>query len=132
MVEKYTLEVVQLYMHAIQDTAATAVRELLKDFARKHAGKPLTATEYMDDGTPITLTISINAETGDAVFDFTGTGPEVYGNWNAPPAICNSAVIYSLRCLLGTDIPLNQGCLAPVQIIIPDGCLLKPSMDAAV
>ena len=54
-----------------------------------------------------------------AMFDFTGTGREVYGNFNAPKAVTYSAVIYSLRCLVGTDIPLNQGCLNPIKIIIP-------------
>ena len=132
LVAQYTLPVVHSYMRAIQNTAAGAVRELLRGFARKHAGKSLTAMERMDDGTPIHLRVDIDPETGDAVFDFTGTGPEVYGNWNAPPAICNSAVIYSMRCMLASDIPLNQGCLEPIKIVIPDGCLLRPSMNAAV
>jgi 5-oxoprolinase (ATP-hydrolysing) len=50
------------------------------------------------------------------MFDFTGTGPEVYGNLNAPPAVAYSAIIYSLRCLVTRDIPLNQGCLAPIKV----------------
>ena len=132
MVKRYTLPVVHMYMRAIQHTAATAVRELLKTFAAKHEGKPLEASDRMDDGSLIKLKIDIDRDVGDATFDFSGTGPEVYGNWNAPPAICNSAVIYSLRCLLASDIPLNQGCLEPVKMIIPDGSLLKPSLDAAV
>lgn len=53
---------------------------------------------------------------GSATFDFTGTGPEVYGNLNAPPAVAYSAIIYSLRCLVTRDIPLNQGCLAPIKV----------------
>lgn len=57
---------------------------------------------------------------GSATFDFTGTGPEVHGNLNAPPAVAYSAIIYSLRCLVTRDIPLNQGCLAPIKV----GCLL--------
>ena len=132
MCAKHSLLVVHRYMRAIQQTAATAVRELLKGFAKKQSGKPLQAMDRMDDGTPICLKIDIDPDTGDAVFDFEGTGPEVYGNWNAPPAICNSAVIYSMRCLLGSDIPLNQGCLEPINIRIPNGSLLKPSMNAAV
>lgn len=132
MVTKYSLAVVHMYMRAIQRTAASAVRDLLKSFAQKYAGERLTAMERMDDGTPIQLTVTINPDTGDAIFDFTGTGPEVYLNINAPPAICNSAVIYSLRCMLGSDVPLNQGCLEPVTIIIPEGSLLNPSVDAAV
>jgi N-methylhydantoinase B/oxoprolinase/acetone carboxylase alpha subunit len=53
---------------------------------------------------------------GSATFDFSGTGPEVYGNLNAPPAVAYSAIIYSLRCLVTRDIPLNQGCLAPIKV----------------
>ena len=53
---------------------------------------------------------------GSATFDFTGTGPEVYGNLNAPPAVAYSAIIYSLRCMVTRDIPLNQGCLAPIKV----------------
>jgi 5-oxoprolinase (ATP-hydrolysing) len=72
--------------------------------------------DYMDDGTPIELTITIDRVSGSAVFDFEGTGPEVFGNTNAPPAVTYSAVIYALRCLVKRDIPLNGGCLAPVTI----------------
>ncbi|XP_054983894.1 5-oxoprolinase isoform X2 [Sorex araneus] len=69
---------------------------------------------------------------GSAVFDFSGTGPEVFGNLNAPRAITLSALIYCLRCLVGRDIPLNQGCLAPVHVVIPSGSILDPSPEAAV
>lgn len=117
-------------MKAIQDSAELAIRNLLKDAARICGGL-LEAVDYMDDGTPICLKITIDAN-GFATFDFTGTGPEVYGNWNAPIAICNSAVIYSLRCLAKSDVPLNQGCLKPIKIIVPDGSLLNPGPEAAV
>ena len=76
--------------------------------------------------------MSINCEQGSATFDFSGTGPEVWGNINAPRAVTHSALIYSLRCLVGEDIPLNQGCLQPVEIIIPEKSLLNPSDNAAV
>jgi len=66
------------------------------------------------------------------VFDFTSTGPQVYGNTNSPRAVCKSAILYSLRCLVKRDVPLNQGCLNPIDIIVPDGTLLSPSEDAAV
>ncbi|XP_014811625.1 PREDICTED: 5-oxoprolinase [Calidris pugnax] len=69
---------------------------------------------------------------GSAVFDFSGSGPEVHGNCNAPRAITLSALIYCLRCLVGQDIPLNQGCLAPVRVVIPKGSILDPSPEAAV
>ena len=72
--------------------------------------------DRMDDGTPIKLAITIDRKSRSAVFDFDGTGPQVIGNTNAPPAVTTSAVIYSLRCLVKQDIPLNGGCLAPVTI----------------
>jgi 5-oxoprolinase (ATP-hydrolysing) len=69
----------------------------------------VTAEDFLDDGTKIKLTIEINRQTGTAIFDFNGTGQEIYGNLNAPPAVTSSAVIYCLRCLLpDIDIPLNQ------------------------
>ena len=68
----------------------------------------LHATDFMDDGSPIDLTISIDVQEGKAVFDFRGSGHEVYGNINAPKAVVLSALIYSLRCLVGQEIPLNQ------------------------
>lgn len=119
-------------MKAIQDSAELAVRNLFKSLAVKFQGTELSATDFMDDGTPISLKVTINAEDGSAEFNFEGTGPEVFGNWNAPPAICNSAVIYALRCMVDSDIPLNHGCIKPISLIIPDKSLLKPSHDAAV
>ena len=86
----------------------------------------------MDDGSPICLKISIDAEKGEAIFDFAGTGPEVYGNTNAPEAVTYSAIIYCLRCLIEEDIPLNQGCLKPVDVRIPKDSFLSPSDKAAV
>lgn len=132
LIDEYTMDVVQVYMRAIQDSAELAVRSLFKKLAREFQGERLTATDYMDDGTPICLSVSINARDGSATFDFTGTGPEVYGNWNAPAAICNSAVIYALRCMVDSDIPLNHGCIKPITLIIPDKSLLKPGIEAAV
>ncbi|KAK7311149.1 hypothetical protein RJT34_09084 [Clitoria ternatea] len=73
-------------------------------------------------GSVIHLKLSINANKGEgeAVFDFAGTSAEVYGNWNAPEAVTAAAVIYCVRCLVNVDIPLNQGYLAPVKILIPE------------
>lgn len=69
----------------------------------------VSAEDFLDDGTPIRLAITIDRKHGSAVFDFAGTGPEIYGNLNAPPAVTASAIIYCLRCLLPeSDIPLNQ------------------------
>ena len=86
----------------------------------------------MDDGSPIRLKIDIDAEKGEATFDFGGTGPQVYGNINAPEAVTYSAIIYVLRCLIEDDIPLNQGCLKPIAVKIPKGSLLSPADGAAV
>lgn len=131
LVGEYGLHTVQAYMHFIQHNAELSVRNMLKEFARNH-GSRADAVDYMDDGTPIKLTIDIDKETGSATFDFTGTGPQVLGNHNAPPAVTYSAVIYSLRSLVGQDIPLNQGCLAPITFHIPKYSLLNPSVDAGV
>uniref|UniRef100_A0A8C4N6U7 Hydantoinase B/oxoprolinase domain-containing protein n=1 Tax=Eptatretus burgeri TaxID=7764 RepID=A0A8C4N6U7_EPTBU len=140
LIEAYTLEVVQAYMGHIQKNAERAVRETLRAFARSKLRAVTTtssslrvqAEDFMDDGTPIRLKIEIDPGNGSAVFDFSGTGLEVYGNCNAPRAITLSALIYCLRCLVGQDIPLNQGCLAPVHLLIPEGSLLAPSEQAAV
>jgi len=131
LVREYGLFTVEAYMKFIQHNAEMSVRDMLKVFAAEN-GTRSHAIDYMDDGTPIELTIDIDEATGDATFDFTGTGPQVLGNHNAPPAVTYSAVIYSLRSLVGQDIPLNQGCLAPIKFIIPKYCLLNPSDDAAV
>lgn len=137
LIDEYTMPVVQLYMGAIQDAAELAIRNLFKSLAAKHTNTnketaQLSAVDYMDDGTPICLTVTIDPQTGSAVLDFTGTGPQVLGNWNAPEAITNSAVLYALRCMVGNDIPLNHGCIKPIKLVIPPSSLLSPHGDAAV
>ncbi|XP_051522695.1 5-oxoprolinase isoform X1 [Myxocyprinus asiaticus] len=136
LIDSYGLEVVQAYMGYIQSNAELAVRDMLKDFARRRheetGSLEVEAEDQMDDGTPIRLKVQINELQGSAVFDFTGTGAEVWGNCNAPRAITLSALIYCLRCMVGQDIPLNQGCLKPISVIIPPGSILQPSPDAAV
>ncbi|CEO59659.1 Putative 5-oxo-L-prolinase [Penicillium brasilianum] len=129
---EYGVETVQKYMYAIQATAETAVRNLLKGLHQKFGGQPLEAVDYMDDGTPIRLKVTINESDGSAIFDFEGTGPEVYGSWNAPIAITHSAIIYCLRCMINADVPLNQGCLAPIDIRVPSPSILSPTKTAAV
>jgi 5-oxoprolinase (ATP-hydrolysing) len=139
----------------IQKNAELSVRNLLKEVSMRFEGQDLSAIDYMDDGSPIRLKITIDAKNGEAIFDFTGTGPEVYGkldvqrnrscpkmlwycmliiigNINAPRAVTYSAIIYCLRCLISEDIPLNQGCLKPIQVIIPPNSFLSPSDKAAV
>ncbi|KAI1639564.1 5-oxoprolinase [Biscogniauxia mediterranea] len=132
LIQEYGEDTVQFYMVNIQHNAELCVRNLLKQVYKRFEGKELSAVDYMDDGTPIKLRVTIDPDKGEAVFDFTGTGPEVYGNINAPEAITYSAVIYCLRCLISEDIPLNQGCLKPIDVRIPPRSLLSPSNGAAV
>ncbi|KAF5005072.1 hypothetical protein FDECE_8488 [Fusarium decemcellulare] len=131
LIKEFTWPVVQLYMHAIQDNAAQSVRDLLKQFAARYEGGVLEATEYNDDGIPFKLKVTIDKSTGEAVFDFTGTGPEHSGNLNAPPTCSYSVIMYCLRSMISTDIPLNQGCLKPIKVICPDNTILSPSPTAA-
>uniref|UniRef100_A0A914BYY1 5-oxoprolinase n=1 Tax=Acrobeloides nanus TaxID=290746 RepID=A0A914BYY1_9BILA len=136
LIDGYSLPVVQAYMGHIMRNAENAVRSLLKrvgeNRSKVHNTKTLQALDYMDDGTPIQLAVEIDTDTGEATFDFTGTGIQVYNSCNTPPAVTTAAVIYCLRCLIGHDIPLNQGCLAPITIKVPKGTILSPSANAAV
>ncbi|CAD7088774.1 unnamed protein product [Hermetia illucens] len=136
LIDIYGLNVVQAYMKYIQENAEVAVRDMLKEIARdtrKRTGTTeLYARQKMDDGSPIELKITIDENVGSAICDFTGSGYEVWGNCNAPRAITLSALIYCLRCMVGHDVPLNQGCLAPIKVIIPKNSILDPSDGAAV
>ncbi len=135
MVGHWSLEVVQAYMQHIQTNAEEAVRAVLRMLSTQQ-GLPevgtIEAEDFLDDGSPIRLTLTIDRRDGSATFDFAGTGPELWGNLNAPRAVSHSAVLYALRCLIHQDLPLNQGCLNPIQIRIPEGSLLAPSEQAAV
>lgn len=142
LIEQYGLDTVQAYMTYVQSNAEEAVREMLKSVGARVSSQSasfgdrnfvtIEEEDYMDDGSVIHLKLTIDSDKGEANFDFSGTSPEVYGNWNAPEAVTAAAVIYCLRCLVDVDIPLNQGCLAPVKIHIPPGSFLSPSDKAAV
>ncbi|CAI2166520.1 8587_t:CDS:10 [Funneliformis geosporum] len=132
LIKEYGLDVVLAYMMYIRKNAELSVRELLKEVSRRIGCTVLKAIDYMDDGSPIQLKITIDEKEGTAEFDFGGTGPEVYANYNAPPSVTYSAIIYCLRSLITNDIPLNQGCLAPIDIKIPENSFLNPSDKAAV
>ncbi|KAK9079805.1 hypothetical protein SSX86_001478 [Deinandra increscens subsp. villosa] len=140
LIAHYGLETVQSYMIYVQKNAEEAVREMLKSIPEKVSFQTVGSDDlvtieeedYMDDGSSIHLKLTIDSKKGEAFFDFSGTTPEVYGNWNSPEAVTKAAVIYCLRCLVNVDIPLNQGCLAPVKIFIPPGSFLSPSDKAAV
>ncbi|KAJ6437457.1 5-oxoprolinase [Purpureocillium lavendulum] len=130
-IKVYGLSTVQKYMVGIQDNAEKVVRNLLRRVHDQFSGSPLEAEDHMDDGSVLKLKIKIDRDSGSATFDFTGTSKEVYGNLNAPRAITYSAIIYVLRSLVNEDIPLNQGCLAPINIVLPAGTILSPSLGAA-
>ncbi|HEY2413069.1 MAG TPA: hydantoinase B/oxoprolinase family protein [Pirellulaceae bacterium] len=124
MVERYSLPVVQAYMRHIQEAAERKMRAAL---ARLTPGRR-EFTDHMDDGTPIQVTVTIHDES--ATIDFTGTGPVSAGNLNANRSIVTAAVMYVLRLLIGEDIPLNQGVLKPIKIVLPV-CLLNPINTAS-
>lgn len=136
LIDSYGLNVVQAYMAHIQKNAELAVRDMLRQIGKETLERTgtteLKAKEFMDDGSPISLKVTIDPDTGSAKCDFTGSGEEVWGNCNAPRAITMSALIYCLRCMVGHDVPLNQGCLAPIQVVIPKNSILDPSEGAAV
>ena len=130
---EYGGETVLFYLRNVRKAAEIAVRDFLqKYYAENKSRLPLVASDYMDDGSEICVNIKINGDEGSAVIDFTGTSLESFSNLNAPKSITFSAVIYVLRCLVNLDFPLNQGCLSPCTIIIPENSLINPSPYAAV
>ncbi|RDW85320.1 putative hydantoinase oxoprolinase protein [Coleophoma cylindrospora] len=131
LIKEYSWPVIQFYMAAIQKNAEESVRELLKTFSVRFRGQPLEAIDYLDDGTELVLKITIDGNTGSAKFDFTGTGPEALNNLNSPPAVMYSGIIYCLRSLISSDIPLNQGCLTPIEVFCPPNTILTPSLKSA-
>ena len=123
---QYSLPTVQAYMNHVQDNAEESVRRVI---SKLHNGQ---FCYKMDDGNQICVNISVDQTARTAIIDFTGTSPQHRGNLNAPTAITKAAVLYVFRCLVQDNIPLNQGCLKPLDIIIPDNCLLNPKYPAAV
>ncbi len=126
MVKQYSLETVQAYMGYVQDNAEASVRRAIA------ALKDGSFTAKLDDGSQIQVTITIDQDSRSAKIDFTGTSPQLSSNFNAPSAVCKAAVLYVFRTLVNDDIPLNAGCLKPLEIIIPEGCMLNPRYPAAV
>jgi len=126
MVTTFSLETVQAYMAHVQDNAAESVRRVLDQL------KDGSFTYPLDNGSLIQVAIAIDPAHRRARIDFTGTSPQQPNNFNAPVAVCKAAVLYVFRTLVQDDIPLNAGCLKPLEIIIPPGCLLNPRYPAAV
>lgn len=126
MVEQFSLPVVEAYMRHVQDNAEESVRrviEVLKD----------SSFEYpTDQGAVIKVKITVDREKREATVDFTGTSPVQPTNFNAPEPVTRAAVLYCFRVMVDGDIPMNAGCLKPINIIIPDDCMLRPAYPAAV
>ena len=130
MVEQFGLDVVQAYMGHVQDNAEEAVRRAITQLS--HRLKDGQFTLSLDNGAQIQVAVRIDAASRSAVVDFTGTSPQQTNNFNAPTAVCMAAVLYVFRTLVDDDIPLNAGCLKPIQVIIPAGSMLNPNPPASV
>ncbi len=130
MVEDYGLETVEAYMNYVRDNAEEAVRKVIAKLSDRLTYH--TATSQMDDCSKIQVAVTLDKATRSAKIDFTGTSGTLPTNFNAPLAVCKAAVIYVFRTLVDDDIPLNAGCLEPLDIIIPEGSMLNPRHPAAV
>lgn len=126
MTEHYGLETVQAYMQYVQDNAKECVRRVIETL------NDSSFTCELDTGDKIQVSITIDKKNRSAKIDFTGTSPQLRNNFNAPKAITKAAVLYVFRTLVDNNIPLNEGCLKPLEIIIPKGSLLNPQYPAAV
>ena len=126
MIDHFGLDVVTAYMGHVQDNAEEAVRcviDALDDGAWRYE---------MDNGAIISVAITIDHDQRCATVDFTGTSPQLDSNYNAPHSVATAAVLYVFRTLVDDDIPLNDGCLRPLTIVVPEGCMLAPRYPAAV
>ncbi|HMD74350.1 MAG TPA: hydantoinase B/oxoprolinase family protein [Steroidobacteraceae bacterium] len=124
--EQFGLKVVLAYMQHVQDNAEECVRRVLGT---------LGSGEFsyeMDEGCAIQVKISIDRASRSALVDFTGTSAQQPNNFNAPASVCRAAVLYVFRTLLGDEIPMNEGCMKPLELIIPQGSMLNPRYPAAV
>ena len=126
MVRQFGLETVLAYMGHVQDNAEESVRRVIDVLTDGSFTYP------MDNGQQVSVKVSINREARSAVVDFTGTSGQGANNFNAPAAVCRAAVLYVFRTLVDDDIPMNEGCLKPVTIILPDDCMLQAQYPAAV
>ena len=126
MVAHFGLDTVQAYMRHVRDNAEESVRRVLD------ALRPGSFEIETDQGWRIAVDVSIDKEARRAVLDFSRSSGQVDGNFNAPTAVCMAAVLYVFRCLCGVDIPLNAGCLKPLDIRVKEPSILRPRYPAAV
>src|ERR1700749_2201655 len=113
-------------MGHVQDNAEESVRRVITRLKDGQFTLPL------DNGARISVAIRVNAAERRATIDFTGTSPQLVNNFNAPTAVCMAAVLYVFRTLVDDDIPLNAGCLKPLDVVIAPGSMLNPHPPAAV
>jgi 5-oxoprolinase (ATP-hydrolysing) len=126
MVADFGLDVVHAYMNHVQDNAEEAVRRVITQL------KDGQFTLQLDNGAQIQVAIRVDVNNRSADIDFTGTSAQLSNNFNAPTAVCMAAVLYVFRTLVNDEIPLNAGCLKPLNVIIPTGCMLNPLPPASV
>ena len=125
MVDQFGLDVVQAYMRHVRDNAEESVRRIV-------AGLRDGSCRYeTDGGAVIEVAVRVDRERRSAVLDFTGTSAQLPGNFNAPKSVVMAAVLYVFRTLVDDDIPLNSGCLEPLEVRVPDGSMLAPEYPAA-
>ncbi|MGE0596261.1 MAG: hydantoinase B/oxoprolinase family protein [Hyphomonadaceae bacterium] len=126
LVAQYGRAGVAAYMRHVQDNAEEQIRRVIARL------KPGAFEAPMDNGACVRVALRPDVESRSVVVDFTGTSPQHAGNFNAPLAITRAAVLYVFRTLVDDNIPLNEGCLKPIEINVPDGSLLNPRRGAAV
>ena len=124
--DSYGVDVVAAYMGHVQDNAEASVRRVIDSLSDGSFSYP------MDEGQHIEVAVSVDKSNRTATIDFTGTSGQHAGNYNAPFAVCRAVVLYVFRTLVGSSIPLNEGCLKPLNIIAPDRSMLNPKYPAAV
>ena len=126
MIDHFGLDIVQAYMGHVQDNAAEAVRRVIDGLSDgRHRYE-------MDSGAVLEVAVRVDSDARRAVIDLTGTSPQLASNFNAPTSVVTAAVLYVFRTLIDDDIPLNDGCLRPLQIIVPPGSMVAPEYPAAV
>ncbi|MCT8996861.1 hydantoinase B/oxoprolinase family protein [Chelativorans intermedius] len=127
MVANFGLDVVEAYMGHVQDNAAEAVRRVLERLP------DVSTCDYpTDTGQTIRVKITVDRDKREATVDFTGTSKVAKNNFNAPEPVTRAAVLYAFRVMVEGAIPMNAGCLRPIRIVIPEGCMLRPAYPAAV
>ena len=126
VIDYYSLETVHAYMDHVRANAAESVRRLIDRL------EDASFTVAFDDGSQVSVALRIDRGRRTLTVDFTGTSDQHPGNFNAPQPVCRAAVLYVLRCLVDDNIPLNSGCLDPVELIMPSPSMISPVEPAAV